>query len=647
MTRILPTLAAAALAALTALPVFADRASEAAALAKAQPLINAKKWAEAQALAPQTGAVGADIIEWQRLRAGEGKLGDYEAFLARRPDWPGLPLLKSAGEKAVARSTTPERVIAYFGTAAPGTAEGALALGLALEAKGRRMDAEAMMTTAWVDLAFSAEEQAAAITRYGAALAVAHEVRLDRLLWEGDRSAEAQRMLPLVGPGWQALARARLGLQAEAAGVTALVKAVPQAQAGDPGLAYDRFVYRMRQDNYDDAAALILERSASARSLGQPEAWAERRASLSRWLMRNGQTKTAYRVASSHHLTDPADFADLEFLAGFIALRKLGDPALALTHFERLSALTTPISRARALYWQARAQEAMGRNARETWRQAAANQTSYYGLLAAEKLGLPLDKALLADHPRGDWRSSRLARSSVLEASRRLAEAGQEQLSARFLLHLAEGASDNELSLLAGMALEDHEYRNALLIAKAAAERGVILPGAYFPVPDMVPDGLAVSRALALAIARRESEFDPEARSAANARGLMQVLPSTGKKVAGELGIAFSEARLSSDPAYNVQIGAGYLAEMVRQFGPSVALVASGYNAGPRRPAGWIEAFGDPRSPSVDVVDWVETIPFTETRTYVMRVVEGVVIYRAKLKGVAGPVRLTSELTGR
>ncbi|MCB6179550.1 lytic transglycosylase domain-containing protein [Rhodobacter sp. Har01] len=186
----------------------------------------------------------------------------------------------------------------------------------------------------------------------------------------------------------------------------------------------------------------------------------------------------------------------------------------------------------------------------------------------------------------------------------------------------------------------------ALVIAKSAAERGLILPRAYYPVPDFVPDGLKVSRALALAISRRESEFDPAARSKADARGLMQVLPGTAKLVAGELGIDYAPGKLLTDPAYNVTIGSAYLAHMVEAFGPSVALIASGYNAGPNRPRRWIGEFGDPRNPEVDVVDWVETIPFAETRTYVMRVAEGVVIYRAKLKGVAGPVRISAELRG-
>ena len=646
----LPLRVLALLTGLALTPALAYDAKEIIALRDAQGLANQQDWAEASSRAQGAGAVGADVIEWQRLRAGEGLLGEYEAFLARRPDWPGLPYLKAAGEVAVARSTDPDRVLQYFGGEAPAKAAGVLALTAALEAKGRHAEAVEAATIGWTKLKFTADEQAHLLDTYGPDLRVAHELRLDRILWDGNRADEGARMLPLVSKDWAALGKARLALRADKDGVSALVNAVPKALKDDPGLAFERFLFRMRHDNYADAAALIVDRSASAQGLGDPMAWAAKRADLARILMRKGEPKSAYRVASTHHLTDLGDMGDLEFLSGFIALRKLNDPARALQHFERLAGATTPISQARAQYWLGRALEASGdkTKARSAYGKAANYQTSYYGMLAAEKLGLTLDESLLSNAPpAGSWKGAGYAKSSVLEAAARMAAAGNEQLSARFMLHLGESLSDAELGTLAGLALDLGQYRSAVLIAKAATERGLVFPSAYFPVPDMIPEALPVSRALALSIARRESEFDPEARSPAGALGLMQMLPATAAEVAKDQGIKFSKAKLASDPAYNATLGAAYLKELVDQFGPSVALVASGYNAGPGRPRGWVDAFGDPRLASTDVVDWVEMIPFTETRTYVMRVVEGVVIYRAKLRGTAGPVNISDELTGR
>jgi soluble lytic murein transglycosylase len=629
-------------------PAHADEAAEIAALQTAMTHVATQNWDAARAAGSAAGAIGADVVEWSRLRASQGFLGEYESFLKRRADWPGLPLLKEKGEVAVARSEDPARVIAYFGSDKPRSGTGSLALIRAYTALVRNAEAEAEAIRGWTALKFTATEQAELLIRFGDALKPVHVARLDRILWDGDRAGEGERMLPLVSKGWAALATARMALRADKDGVTALVNAVPDALKSDPGLAYERFLFRMRNDNYADAAELIIERTGS---LGDPEAWAERRALLARYLMRNGAPRDAYRVASSHGLSEGGDYGDLEFLSGFIALRKLNDPTRALQHFAHLqSATATPISQARAFYWTARAQAALGDEAKASaaYRQAARYQTSYYGLLAAEKMGLNLDPAVISDRPpSGDWKSASFTRSSVFEAARRLWRADQHALSARFMLHLGESLSDAEFELLSEYALRSGHTRTAVLIAKAAIDRGQLFARPYFPIPDSVPDGLAVSRALALSIARRESEFDPKARSSANALGLMQVLPETARRMAAELGLEYSESRLTSDPAFNVRVGAGYLRKMADEFGPSIALIASGYNAGPGRPRSWIAANGDPRLPSVDVVDWVESIPFAETRTYVMRVVEGVVIYRAKLKGEVGPVRITAELTGR
>jgi len=629
---------------LQTLPAAADTTQ---AMRTALELAAKEDWAGALSVAPS--GVGRDVIEWQRLRAGDGRLGEHEEFLARRPDWPGLPLLREKGEAAVARSDDPARVVAWFDAGLPETGTGAIAYVRALLAQGRAADAETEAMRAWSTLPFAANEEQALIDLAPEAVGFVHELRLDTLLWEG-RTREAERMLPRVSKDLQALARARIALQAESKGVTGLIEAVPKAQAGDPGLAYDRFIWRMKKDLYDEALELILERSKSAETLGRPEAWAERRAVLARYLMRTSDPKDAYRVAANHHL--PTDsgasaYADLEFLAGFIALRRLNDPVTAEQHFQHLLAgVSTPISLARAHYWIGRAQEAAGKDGSASYKAAAAHQTAFYGLLAAERLGLTLDAGLIARPATPDWRDAKFTQSSVLAAVELLRQAGDRTLAKRFLLHLGESQDATGLAQMADMTLAWGEPHLAVLIAKQAAERGLILPHAYYPVPDFVPDGLKVSRALALSISRRESEFDPAARSSADARGLMQVLPGTAKHMAEKLGKTFDASKLISDPAYNVTMGSAYLAEMAEEFGPSIALIASGYNAGPGRPRRWMAEFGDPRRPDVDVVDWIETIPFAETRTYVMRVAEGVVIYRAKLKGAVGPVRITEELKG-
>jgi soluble lytic murein transglycosylase len=623
----------------------AAQADSPAALTAALAAVAREDWSDA--LASADGEIGRAIVDWHRLRAGDGTLDDYAAFLSAHADWPGLPRLRQMGEAQLAKAD-PAQVLAYFAQAEPATAAGALALMRAHAATGAPGRAEAEAFRAWTELPFDAAEQAAITGLYGPILVIGHELRLDRLLWDGEGGDTVERMLRLVSSDWQAVARARMALRDDAANASALVDAVPPSLADDPGLSFERFAWRMRKDRTDDALAMILDRSTSAERLGNPAAWADRRASFARGLLRDGRAAEAYRVASSHFLTEGADYADLEFLAGFIALRRLDDPQTALAHFRRLeAAVTTPISLSRALYWQGRALEATGDPAAASaFGAAARHQTAYYGLLAAERLDLSLSPELLATTTPADWRGAGFAASSVFGAARLLRQAGDETLAKRFALHLAEGLDAGGLAALAAWAEEAGDPHIALLIAKQAAERGVILPAAYFPIPAMVPDGLPVSRALALAVARRESEFNPAVVSPAGAMGLMQVMPGTARMMAETTGLAFSPGRLTADPAYNVAKGAAYLRVLIDEFGPSVALVAAGYNAGPGRPRRWIEQQGDPRDPDTDIVDWVEMIPFTETRTYVMRVAESVVIYRARLKGEAGPVRISAELRG-
>ena len=622
------------------------QAGEVAGLRTALAAAGAEDWAAATAAAE--GQVSDDIVEWLRLRSGEGQLGEYEAFLQRRPDWPGLGLLREKGEAAVARSTSAERVLAWFNGGQPETVEGSFALIRAYTALGQTDAARAEAVRAWLALSFTAEQEAALLEAYPKALAQVNETRLDRLLWDGE-ATEAARMLPRVGADWRKLAEARIALREESPGVDAKLKAVPAALSNNPGLAYERFIWRMRKDRYEEAATLIVDSSSSAETLGRPEDWAERRALLARRLLRDGDPRMAYRAAASHHLAGGSDYADLEFIAGFVALRHLGDAQAGLDHFRRLTAaVSTPISLARGAYWEGRALDKLGQTdaARAAFARAAQNHTAYYGLLAAERQGMPLDPEILGRQQYPDWQTASFADSSVLQAAILLQQAGDRALAKRFLLHLAEGLNAQELGQLGDMALSLDEPHFAVLIGKQAAERGIILPRVYYPVTDLVPDGLAVSRALALSIARRESEFDPGVVSPAGARGLMQVMPETARMMATKLGKGFDRARLTSDPAYNAALGSEYLKQLLEEFGPSIALIASGYNAGPGRPRAWVEQFGDPRRDDVDVVDWVEMIPFSETRTYVMRVAESVVIYRAKLKGEAGPIDITGELKG-
>ncbi len=640
-----PIAAACLLTLVLAMPASATEVQD-AALGNALRRIAARDWDGAAAQASVAGPLAADIVEWHRLRAGEGTLAEINAFLARRPDWPGLPYLRQRGEQAMAETGTQAEILSFFQTSPPATAEGGLAVIEALLARGETTMAEVEATRLWQGFPLTDAQYVRLLALFPDALAPLHQQRLETMLWAGHRT-DARRMLPLIPEDRRRLAEARLALQARTPGVDALVAAVPAALANDPGLGHDRFAWRMYHDLYDSATALILERSTSAESLGDPAAWAPRRALLARREMREGDAARAYQIASRHYLQSGGDYADLEWLSGFIALRLLNDPQTALTHFRNLRAgVSSPISLGRAGYWEGRAHEVLGDDAAaaEAYAFGAEHQTSYYGLLAAERAGLPMDPALagLERHP--DWRDAGFHSSSVLQAAVLLHGAGDRALARRFMLHLAEGLEPQELGQLADMALDMDEPNTAVLIAKQAAARGIILHRAYFPLTDLADMAIPVRRELALAIARRESEFDHTVISPAGARGLMQVMPGTAELMARKLGEPYELARLTQDAAYNARLGTAYLAELIEEFGPNPVLVAAGYNAGPGRPRRWVETLGDPRDPDVDVIDWVEMVPFTETRNYIMRVMESRMIYRARLAGGAVPLTIEEEM---
>lgn len=619
-----------------------------APLASAMAALRAGNWDNAAALATRAGPEAASIVEWHRLRAGRGTPDQVLAFLERHPDWPGLALLRRRSEEAFVTASDAQ-VMRFFAGLAPQTGAGVLRYAAALRNAGQGAQADAAIVTAWQGLTLDEATQQAFVAAHGALLAPHHPARLNMALWRG-LTADAERMLPLVNADWRALAQARLALKAERDGVNALIDAVPAALKSDPGLAHDRFNWRIQKGLTDGAIELLLERSGSAASLGEPQRWAGWRSFLARAQMREGKATVAYRLAASHQLTEGSDYADLEWLAGYIALTYMNDPDLALDHFQRLRmAVATPISLGRAGYWIGRAQEAAGdpEAAALAYAEGAEHQTSFYGLLAAERAGIATDPMLAGNNIPPDWRSAAFTRSSVFQAGQLLLRAGELGLAEQYFTHLADTLDATGLAQLGEMALDLDQPHLAVMIGKAAAEKGVVLPRPYYALHPMQNMRLPVPMELAKSIARRESEFDPAVVSGAGAQGLMQLMPGTAAEVARDLGLAHDAGRVLSDWAYNAQLGSAYLSRLGADYGGNIVLVSAAYNAGPSRPNRWMAEQGDPRGMDANrIVDWIEHIPFRETRNYVMRVAESMPIYRARMGLAPHPVPFSRELSG-
>ena len=276
---------------------------------------------------------------------------------------------------------------------------------------------------------------------------------------------------------------------------------------------------------------------------------------------------------------------------------------------------------------------------------AAQYQTSFYGQLAAEKIGFTSDKTLAEGQEVGDWRSAEFTKTSPVRAGILLHYADEQNLMRWFFTHVAEELTETQSVQLAEIALELDRPFVALGVAKEAAKNGFVIPKSYFPVTDLATYSVDVDPEVAMSIARRESELNPEAVSPAGARGLMQIMPGTARQVADNIGADYSKSRLTSDWRYNAKLGTAYLGGLLEQYDGSYILAFAGYNAGPHRANQWISRFGDPRDAIVDQVDWIEHIPFRETRNYVMRVMESLHVYRARLSGETVPLQLSSDLS--
>ncbi|MGC1495286.1 MAG: lytic transglycosylase domain-containing protein [Sulfitobacter sp.] len=606
-------------------------------------------WDTALMIAARDGPVAADVIEWHRLRAGRGTYAEARAFLDRRPDWPGEAYLRKQTEDEVIKQDDPA-ILSFFAGMKPQTPRGVLAHSAALKRADQIGEAEADIVVAWRTMPMNPTSQALFLAEYEDILKPHHQARLDEMLWQREH-AEARQMFDLVGKDDVALAQTRIALQKRAGDVNKLINALPATKAGAPGLAHDRFEWRIRKGFVADAKTLLLEKSISADALGQPEKWANRRRALARGEMRSGDKKRAYQMASQHFLEPGSNYADLEWLSGYIALRFLDKPKAAYQHFlNHDNAVESPISQGRAGYWQGRALEVLGdtEGAAKAYAMGAEFQSSFYGLLAAERAGLQFDASLAGVAPEQNWRTAPLASAPLFEAGLLLQASGELSVAERFWTHLAEQLVPDDLALLGQAAIDTDQPHLAVMIGKRAAQRGLTIAAPYYALHSLLEMDLPMAPEMTLAIARRESEFDPVVQSGVGARGLMQIMPATAKEVARDLGLSalHTTARLTADPDYNARLGAEYLSQMAGRFDGNVVMMSAAYNAGPSRPTRWMNTYGDPRKGDIDIVDWVEMIPFRETQNYVMRVTESLPVYRARLGKDPLPIPFSKELIG-
>ena len=599
------------------------------------------------AIAELNDPLARKTATWVLVDSCGESLTFFEADNARREltGWPHAARRQAAAERQLETSgKTPQQTLDWFAGAEPTTAQGAMALASAYRGLGRAADANALIKHWWRDKSFEADAQRTMLARFGDALTQDDHIRRADILLYGKEGPAARDMIAMLPPEQQAAARVRLALRAEARDANELLAALPADQAQSPGVVFEHAAY-LRRKGLDTLA--LAQAPYFPHEVATPEQadriWDERR-HLILSALRSGDARAAYAAAADSGLTSGADAADAEFDAGWIALTKLNDPEKAARHFANLERIgTSPVTLGRALYWEGRAAEARGQKtaADAFYNRAAQHYTAFYGMLAAEKVGKRL--TLVSDPEITPAAKAAFEGRDYIQATRLLFDYGQRELFRVFVLNLDDTlpTAEDEAQLI-DLARGYGEMEVSMKAARGAAQRGFILPARAYPVRN-APDGGAAEPALVLAITRQESSFDPNVRSAVGARGMMQLMPSTASMLARRIGVSYSTSRLD-EPEYNMRLGAVFLGQLVSHFSGSYIMAAAGYNAGPGRPTQWTQYCGDPRGGATDPIDYIECIPFSETRNYVMRVMENEQIYRAKLNGGSAPITLSADL---
>lgn len=604
------------------------------------------------------------MLQWRWASSNDAPLvfSDIKQALDELQGWPGRNTMRARAEQAIFDSGLPasERVAFLRQDGGPTTGDGRIALAIALRDAGQRSEANEVARAAWREAELSSATENRAQQEFSSVFTQDdYAARVDSLLWRAmgtPRSpasrAAAQRLLSRLSSGDRAVAQARIAIQSRARrGLQAAIDAVPSSRQNDPGLLYDRAQYRRATDQPVEAmqmAARINAREAPAAA--RADIFRERRIYLPR-AMRAGNYTLAYQLVSNHGLTSGEAFADAEWLSGWLSLRYLNQQQRAAEHFSHLSEnVSSPVSLSRALYWRAEAQQALGNRgeAERLFNEAARFSFTYYGQLAATRGDRTAMLSLPATEQVSDGARNRFNNRELVRALRLMAEVGAQSDFESIAYYLDDTLDDPmEMELLSQLAREQNFHRTALRSAKAGLFRNVVAVSSAYPLidlPQTVRTQNRIEPALVLAIIRQESEFDPGAISRANARGLMQLIPATAQAQARREGMTFERGALTTDPQYNMTLGSAHLADLVDSFNGSYVLAIASYNAGSLRAREWITDWGDPRSSSVDVVDWIELIPFSETRNYVQRVTENLQVYRYRLAGQPTEITLERDL---
>ncbi len=576
-----------------------------------------------------------DILEWLRYYNGATDLtfSNYKNYINNNSEWPLIEDIKLKAESKISFQEANSDLIRYFRDNPPQTGWGKIYYGNALLNINEIEKGRSLIKDGYINGSLTRKEQAKVIKKFKNFLNQEdHKERINELLWNG-KYRTASRLIKYVDKDYQKLFEARIGLISFAGGVDELIAKVPRQLTNHPGLVHDRIRWRVKKRKYDSALELLLSISdTDPEELQRPDKFWRQKNILIRRLIDKHQYNTAYKLATNHGLTSNADIAQAEWMAGWISITFLDKPKKALKHFKEIwNVSSRPISKARAAYWMGKSYEEIGNTTEsQKWFSKASTYTlTFYGQLAGVKSEENIFFEPVVNVKINESEESKQLNRKVYSAISLLNEFNRPKIVKKFIKDLADREDIAIASNAMQIATDIERYDFAVQAGKIFYYNNVILDTKSFPVVDRPEFGKIIfpDQSLIHSVIRQESQFDPKAGSHAGAKGLMQLMPYTAKRVSEGLNLKYSKNMLTENPKYNVILGSAYLDILLSNLDGSYILTLAAYNAGESRVAAWIKKYGDPRKDDIDAVDWIELIPFKETRNYVQRVLENIQVY--------------------
>ena len=561
---------------------------------------------------------------------------DYLTFINNNPYYPRINRLRYLAEHKInLKNNSPKTILKWFNEKEPLSEFGKIKLGEIYIKQGNYEKGSELIKEGWIKAKLSKSDLRYLRKKYKKIITVSDNIkRADWHAWEG-KYYDVQRMLRYLPKDETALYRARQLLMSRSYGVDSAISKVPNKFKNDIGLKYDRLKWRRRRGRVDSSLEILFGVPNDPIKLVRPEIWWKERAILARSLIYKKKYPLAYKVSSNHSLSNGAEYAEAEWLSGWIALTFLEDSNLALQHFKNFyNNVGYPISLARGSYWLGKTYKILNNKSKsnEWFKESSKYTTTYYGQLSFNEIN-PKGDFFLEDRAKvSEKYKKEFYKNPLIKSIKLLKELDKTKYAKDFLKHLAQLDVNNGSEILAAkLAVEIGRYDYAIQISKKASYEKRFHNDLNYPVinvPKEVNNKRMPKLELVLAVIRQESEFDQKADSYVGAKGMMQLMTYTAKLVAKQAKLPYSKSRLKSDPNYNIKLGSYYLAGLLEDYEGSYPFALAAYNAGPKRVKYWKKINGNPQKGKISYVDWIELIKFKETRNYVQRVLENVNVYR-------------------